>query len=216
MKYKYNNQWKDLTVKAGDTLPIGTIVDYDGDTVPTGYEEVNSSSETEFMRIKKTFQTTVPTGKVLNNRTESNVDTYSCDYINLIGKTITMNSGGVSSQSLSVNTLTEVTNTTNEYFNQFTNNEITYSNGEYTINSDNIHTVLVNTQLFFQSSALTQCYIRKNNVTEMQSGFNNSKHPATFIINVQKNDKISIATYVESSNSLRADQNNFSQITVLG
>lgn len=34
------------------------------------------------MRIKKTFQTTVPTGKVLNNRTESNVDTYSCDYIN--------------------------------------------------------------------------------------------------------------------------------------
>lgn len=34
------------------------------------------------MKIKKTFQTTVPTGKVLNNRTESNVDTYSCDYIN--------------------------------------------------------------------------------------------------------------------------------------
>lgn len=34
------------------------------------------------MRIKKTFQTTVPTGKVLNNYTESNVDTYSCDYIN--------------------------------------------------------------------------------------------------------------------------------------
>lgn len=34
------------------------------------------------MRIKKTFQTTVPTGKVLNNYTESNVDTYSCNYIN--------------------------------------------------------------------------------------------------------------------------------------
>ena len=34
------------------------------------------------MRIKKTFQTTVSTGKVLNNRTESNVDTYSCNYIN--------------------------------------------------------------------------------------------------------------------------------------
>lgn len=34
------------------------------------------------MRIKKTFQTTVPTGKVLNNYTESNVDTYSCDYTN--------------------------------------------------------------------------------------------------------------------------------------
>lgn len=47
MKYKYNNQWKDLTVKAGDTLPIGTIVTYDGDTVPSGYEEVNSYSTTE-------------------------------------------------------------------------------------------------------------------------------------------------------------------------
>lgn len=43
MKYKYNNEWKDLTVKAGDTLPIGTIVDYDGDTVPTGYEEVENT-----------------------------------------------------------------------------------------------------------------------------------------------------------------------------
>jgi len=45
MKYKYNNQWKDLTVKAGDTLPIGTIVDYDGDTVPTGYEEVEETED---------------------------------------------------------------------------------------------------------------------------------------------------------------------------
>lgn len=34
------------------------------------------------MKIKKTFQTTVPTGKVLNNYTESNTDTYSCDYVN--------------------------------------------------------------------------------------------------------------------------------------
>ena len=47
MKYKYNDQWKEVTVKAGDTLPIGTIVDYDGDTVPSGYEEVNSYSTTE-------------------------------------------------------------------------------------------------------------------------------------------------------------------------
>ena len=45
MKYKYNNQWKDLTVKAGDTLPIGTIVDYDGETVPAGYEEVEETED---------------------------------------------------------------------------------------------------------------------------------------------------------------------------
>ena len=45
MKYKYNNQWKDLTVKAGDTLPIGTIVDYDGTAIPTGYEEVEETED---------------------------------------------------------------------------------------------------------------------------------------------------------------------------
>lgn len=167
------------------------------------------------MKIKKMYQGTVPENKILDTYSNSATDTYSCNYVNLIGKTITMNSSGGSSQSLSVNTLTKVTNTTNEYFNQFTNDEITYSNGEYTINSDNIHTVLVNTQLFFQSSANTQCYIQKNNVPEMQSGLNNGKHAATFILNVQKNDKISIATYVEANNSLRADQHNFSQVTVL-
>lgn len=32
--------WKDST--GGDNLPIGTIVDYDGDTVPDGYEEADS------------------------------------------------------------------------------------------------------------------------------------------------------------------------------
>lgn len=35
------------TGSGGDTLPIYSIVDYDGDTVPTGYEEVNSYSTSE-------------------------------------------------------------------------------------------------------------------------------------------------------------------------
>ena len=47
MKYRYNDTWNDFAAKVGDTLPIGTIVDYDGDTVPTGYEEVNSYSTSE-------------------------------------------------------------------------------------------------------------------------------------------------------------------------
>ena len=47
MKYKYNNEWKELNVKVSDTLPIGSIVEYDGDTVPIGYEEVNSYSTNE-------------------------------------------------------------------------------------------------------------------------------------------------------------------------
>lgn len=47
MKYKYNNEWKELNVKVSDTLPIGAIVEYNGDTVPIGYEEVNSYSTNE-------------------------------------------------------------------------------------------------------------------------------------------------------------------------
>ena len=34
------------------------------------------------MRIRKTYQTVVPTGKVLNSESSSLNDTYSCDYIN--------------------------------------------------------------------------------------------------------------------------------------
>lgn len=36
-KYKYENEWRGL-LASGDTLPIGSIVDYDGDNVPSGYE----------------------------------------------------------------------------------------------------------------------------------------------------------------------------------
>jgi len=35
------------TGSGGDTLPIYSIVDYDGDTVPSGYEQVNSYSTDE-------------------------------------------------------------------------------------------------------------------------------------------------------------------------
>lgn len=49
MKYKdpVTGEMKTLSVKAADTLPIGTIVDYDGDTVPDGWEEVSDYSEDE-------------------------------------------------------------------------------------------------------------------------------------------------------------------------
>lgn len=41
MKYRDPNtgQLKELSLKAADTLPIGTIVDYDGEEVPEGWEE---------------------------------------------------------------------------------------------------------------------------------------------------------------------------------
>ena len=45
MKYKdpVTGQLKELSLKAADTLPIGTIVDYDGAEVPEGWEEVPSN-----------------------------------------------------------------------------------------------------------------------------------------------------------------------------
>lgn len=43
MKYKYNGEWKDLNVKVSDTLPIGSIVDFDGETIPSGWEEVEDT-----------------------------------------------------------------------------------------------------------------------------------------------------------------------------
>ena len=45
IKYKDDEgNFKEIKIKTKDSLPIGTIVDYDGDTVPDGYEEVEDSS----------------------------------------------------------------------------------------------------------------------------------------------------------------------------
>jgi hypothetical protein len=41
MKYNDNGEYKDIYVKSFDTLPVGTEVDYDGNTVPTGWSEVS-------------------------------------------------------------------------------------------------------------------------------------------------------------------------------
>lgn len=43
MKYKHNGEWKELKIKPFDSLPINSIIEYDGDTVPEGYEEVEPS-----------------------------------------------------------------------------------------------------------------------------------------------------------------------------
>lgn len=42
MKYRdpQTGEFKEITVKVADTLPVGTEVDYDGTTVPNGWEEI--------------------------------------------------------------------------------------------------------------------------------------------------------------------------------
>lgn len=53
MKYRDNDGlFKDLFVKTSDTLPIGTIVEYDGTEVPTGYEEVKNPNIYSYEEVK--------------------------------------------------------------------------------------------------------------------------------------------------------------------
>ena len=55
MKYKdpTTGKFKEINVKVADTLPVGSEVDYNGTTIPTGWEEVDSPNEysTEETRI---------------------------------------------------------------------------------------------------------------------------------------------------------------------
>lgn len=43
MKYNDNGEIKNIIIKAGDTLPIGTEVDYDGESIPAGWQEVEET-----------------------------------------------------------------------------------------------------------------------------------------------------------------------------
>jgi hypothetical protein len=40
MKYYYNGQWRDVYAKTADTLPVGSVIDYNGATVPSGWERI--------------------------------------------------------------------------------------------------------------------------------------------------------------------------------
>lgn len=82
MKYRDPNtgELKDIYVKAADTLPIGTIVDFDGDTVPDGWETVDDTGT--YKKIKKIAKSIGVVGKILNSKSTSAENTYSCDYIN--------------------------------------------------------------------------------------------------------------------------------------
>lgn len=47
MKYNDNGEYKDIYIKTFDTLPVGTEVDYDGETVPEGWSEIQEYSTSE-------------------------------------------------------------------------------------------------------------------------------------------------------------------------
>ena len=56
MKYRDpdTREFKDITVKTSDTLPIGTIVDYDGTEVPSGWENVENYGMV-YLALQKTI-----------------------------------------------------------------------------------------------------------------------------------------------------------------
>ena len=59
--------------KGGDTLPIGAIVDYDGDTVPEGYEQI-SSGKTPVETILYDANGNPTAGSVTSSDSISNYD----------------------------------------------------------------------------------------------------------------------------------------------
>lgn len=75
MKYNDNGTFKDIYVKASDTLPIGSIVEFDGTEIPDGWESAGTG------KIKKIETSFGVLGKVLNSKSNSQSDTYSCEMI---------------------------------------------------------------------------------------------------------------------------------------
>ena len=74
MKYKYNNEWVDVNIKALDSMPVGTQVEYTGDTIPTGWEQVNDYSTTEIDTGKKWIDGKPIYRKVVSDTTSSSSD----------------------------------------------------------------------------------------------------------------------------------------------
>lgn len=81
IKYKdpTTGQFKDISVKVADSLPIGTEVDYDGETVPTGWEQVDNPNDysTTETRIgtwidgKPLYRKVVEIGSLPNNKAQT-------------------------------------------------------------------------------------------------------------------------------------------------
>lgn len=67
MKYRdpVTGEFKDITIKVADTLPVGTIVEYDGTTIPNGWELVDGSGT--YKKIKKTETITATNGAIVDS-----------------------------------------------------------------------------------------------------------------------------------------------------
>ena len=105
IKYKDNGEYKDIVVKVGDTLPIGTIIGFDTtQTIPNGWEYYAEN------QIKKIAPVTPPNGLLENTYGTSQTNGYSQEYINdlvnVISATTTTLSNYFSTIDLNIITIT--------------------------------------------------------------------------------------------------------------
>lgn len=81
MKYRdEQGNFNELYFKATDTLPLGTEIDYEGEDIPDGWEAVTGTPTTQ--KIRKVEQLVGVVGNVKNSSSDSEKDTYSCNYLN--------------------------------------------------------------------------------------------------------------------------------------
>lgn len=66
MKYKdpATGEWKEIYTKTADTLPVGSIVDFEGNEVPTGWEEVEDDKKGDFIRVSMNSDLTLTNGDI--------------------------------------------------------------------------------------------------------------------------------------------------------
>lgn len=153
-------------------------------------------------------------------KTEEGVIEGILEKLEIHGKFLERNSDGGNAQSISASTHTYITNYSNSKVNQFTNNEITYDNvsGAFTVNSSDITHLLINAQVFIQTATTMSIYLdvtrNGTEVSEYQytATANENRHEFSYFIEVAQGDSIKIAVYTPSSNSVRAQMNNFVQI----
>ena len=76
MKYRdpQTGEFKDITVKVADTLPVGTEVDYDGTKVPSGWEEVDDVVVTENVVSRNIFNGLLELGNYNENGAKTTSD----------------------------------------------------------------------------------------------------------------------------------------------
>lgn len=78
MNYNDNGNVKQITVKSGDTLPVGTIVEFDGTTIPAGYEQVEEEKDIYSSEEIKTNKVWID-GKPIYRKTYNGITTFDLD-----------------------------------------------------------------------------------------------------------------------------------------